>query len=66
MLVSEQDIAAAMRTLLFEERMVVEGAGAVGVALLLSGGLDVTGKRVGLVLSGGNVSYETLRSVMHF
>lgn len=64
-LVSEASIARAMHTLLAEERLIVEGAGAVGAALLLSGGLDVTGKRVGLVLSGGNVSSETLHSVMH-
>ena len=64
LLVTEESIQEAMRVIAAEERLIVEGAGAVGVALLLQGNLDVAGQRVGLVLSGGNVSFETLRSVM--
>ena len=63
-LVQEESIAEAMRLLVREERLIVEGAGAVGLAWLLEGHLDVTGLRIGLVLSGGNVSFETLRSVL--
>ncbi|HEX3721513.1 MAG TPA: threonine/serine dehydratase [Nitrolancea sp.] len=62
-LVGEESIAAAMRLFAATERMIVEGAGAVGLAALLDGRIDVSGKRVGLVISGGNVSFETLRSV---
>lgn len=64
MLVDEDSISAAMRLFLEQERMIVEGAGAVGLALLLQSGIDVAGQRVGLLVSGGNVSLETLRSVM--
>ncbi len=64
LLVQEESIAEAMRLLAREERLIVEGAGAVGLASLLEGHLDVTGLRVGLILSGGNVSFETLRSVL--
>jgi threonine dehydratase len=41
-------------TLLFDRmKLVVEPSGAVGVAALLAG--RVTGERIGIVLSGGNV-----------
>ncbi len=64
-LVSEASIAAAMRLFAQDEHLIVEGAAAVGLALLLQGDLDVQGKRVGLMVSGGNVSIETLRSVIN-
>ncbi len=54
--VGEDDIAEAMVWLLERSKLVVEGAGAVGVAALLAGQLNVP--RVGstvVVLSGGNV-----------
>ena len=63
LLVNESSIATAMRLYAETERLIVEGAGAVGLAALLRGSVDVVGKRVGLVISGGNVSFETLRSV---
>lgn len=63
-LVDEAAIAAAMRLFVADERLIVEGAGAVGLAALLSGKINVAGRRVGLVISGGNVAYETLRSVL--
>jgi threonine dehydratase len=47
----EQAIAFAFRHL----KLVVEPGGAVGLAALLAGRLDVTGQRVALILSGGNV-----------
>ncbi|HVX29233.1 MAG TPA: threonine/serine dehydratase [Nitrolancea sp.] len=64
LLVDEEAIAAAMRTFLADERWVVEGAGAVGLAALLAGKVDVSGRRVGIVISGGNVAYATLKSLM--
>lgn len=53
--VTEQQIADAMRGLLAHEQQTVEGAGAAGVAALLAGALDVEGKRVAVIVSGGNV-----------
>ncbi|GAB4358846.1 MAG: hydroxyectoine utilization dehydratase EutB [Oricola sp.] len=53
-LVSEAEIAAGIRHVYWEERQVVEGAGAVGVAALLAGRIESAGPVVA-VLSGGNI-----------
>jgi threonine dehydratase len=53
--VTEEEIAAAMRGLRLHEHQTVEGAGAVGVAALLSGRIDVRGATVAVIVSGGNV-----------
>ena len=62
--VEEKDIARAMAFLHREHHQVVEGSGAVGVAALLAGKIDVTGRRVGVVISGGNVDEAVLLSVL--
>lgn len=53
-LVSEAEIAAAIRHLYWAERQIVEGAGAVGVAALLSRKVMPDGP-VAVLLSGGNI-----------
>lgn len=53
--VGENQIAAAMRGLLAHEAQQVEGAAAVGVAALLTAMIDVSGRRVAVIVSGGNV-----------
>ncbi len=53
--VSDAQIVAAMRFLFERMKIVVEPSGAVGVAALLSGALEPPGRRVGVVISGGNV-----------
>ena len=63
-LVSEASISSAMRLFAEDEHLIVEGAAAVGMALLMQQDVDVRGKRVGLMVSGGNVSIETLRSAI--
>ncbi len=63
-LVSEEAIADATRLIVEEERFVVEPSGVVGLAALLSGVVDARGRRVGLILSGGNVSPAVLRSLL--
>jgi len=62
-LVGEEEIAHAMAFLRREERLKVEGGGAVGVAAILSGGWSPSGPTV-VILSGGNVSDATLDSVL--
>ncbi len=62
--VDEPAIAAAMRQLIEQERLIVEGAAAVPVAALASGLLDVRGHRVGVVLSGRNVDVDILQRVL--
>ncbi|RUM61542.1 MAG: threonine ammonia-lyase [Sulfurimonas sp.] len=62
--VDDEEIASAMLFLLENQKLVVEGAGAVGVAALLHHKLPhLEGKNVAVVLSGGNVDV-TLLSVI--
>lgn len=64
LLVSEEQIAAAMNWLLDEHHLVVEGSGAVGVAALLNGMVaDVATRRVVVVLTGRNVTTEVVLGV---
>jgi threonine dehydratase len=62
--VGEDDIAEAMVLLLERSKLVVEGAGAAGVAAIGSGAVDVTGRRVAVVLSGGNVDINMVARVV--
>ncbi|HEY8173278.1 MAG TPA: threonine ammonia-lyase, partial [Dehalococcoidia bacterium] len=62
--VGEDDIAQAMVLLLERSKLVVEGAGAVGVAALLAGKVQASGKRVAVVLSGGNVDINMIARVV--
>lgn len=57
--VSEVAIAQAMVDILEHEKLLVEGAAAVGLAALAEHGLDVRGQRVALILSGNGVALET-------
>jgi threonine dehydratase len=61
--VSDEEISEAIVLLLERAKLVVEGAGAVGVAALLSGKTSVSGAAVP-VLSGGNIDPTMLISVM--
>ncbi len=62
--VDDEEIASAMLFLLENQKLVVEGAGAVGVAALLHHKLPhLEGKKVAVILSGGNVDV-TLLSVI--
>ena len=56
-LVSEAEIAAAIRHAYWEERQIIEGSGSVGLAALLSGRVKPTGTTV-LLLSGGNIDMK--------
>ena len=61
--VSGEEIAKAVVLLLERTKLLVEGAGAVGVAALLAGKVD-SGGPTAVVLSGGNIDATTLISVM--
>jgi threonine dehydratase len=63
-LVSEQTIERAIALLLMIEKTVVEGAGAAGFAALLEQPDRFKGKRVGLILCGGNIDPRLLANVM--
>jgi threonine dehydratase len=55
---SDEEVGAAMGFAFRELKLVVEPGGAVGLAALLSGRLDVRDKNVVIVLSGGNVDAD--------
>jgi threonine dehydratase len=63
-LVDEGDIEAAILLLLEVEKTVVEGAGGTGLAALMQHRERFAGKRVGLVLCGGNIDPLTLADVI--
>ncbi len=64
LLVDEGDIEQAIVMLLEIEKTVVEGAGAAGLAALLRYRERFAGKRVGLVLTGGNIDPLMLASII--
>ena len=62
--VSEEEMAAAIRLLLFHTHNLAEGAGAASLAAALQLRSQFAGKRVVLILSGGNIDTATLRWVL--
>lgn len=58
--VSEEAITAAMRGLIAHAGLIVEPAGVVGIAALLTAAHGAYGERVGTILCGGNVTTEQL------
>jgi threonine dehydratase len=64
MLVSEEWLERAVSLLLQIEKTVVEGAGAAGLAAVLSHRERFAGRKVGLVLCGGNIDTRLLANVL--
>jgi len=64
MLVSEEALEKAVSLLLQIEKMVVEGAGAAGLAAILEHGERFAGRKIGLVLCGGNIDTRLLANVL--
>ena len=62
--VAEDEIAEAMRTYYTATHNVAEGAGAAPLAALLKERDRMRGKRIGLILSGGNIDADMLRTVL--
>ena len=58
--VSEEAIVNAMRQVWERMKIIIEPSAAVAVAVVLGEDLNVTGQRVGIILSGGNVDLERL------
>lgn len=63
-LVSEIAIERAIHVLLEEEKLLAEGAGAAGIAALFASPERFAGKRVGIVLCGGNIDTGLLANVI--
>jgi threonine dehydratase len=64
MLVTEDQLERAVSMLISIEKTVVEGAGAAGLAALLSAPERFAGRNVGLVLTGGNIDTRLIASVL--
>jgi threonine dehydratase len=62
--VPDRLVKDAMRFMLLRLKLVVEPTGAVPVALLVSGRLDLRGARVGVILSGGNADPALLAEIV--
>jgi threonine dehydratase len=60
-LVSEDELLQAIRTLLFEEHLVAEAAGAAPVAAFLQNPMAYAGRSVVLLVTGSNIPNELLR-----
>ena len=58
--VAEQGIIEAMRTVWERMKIIIEPSAAVPLAALLAKRIDLTGKRVGLIFSGGNLDLDRL------
>ncbi|MCB1754684.1 MAG: hydroxyectoine utilization dehydratase EutB [Gammaproteobacteria bacterium] len=69
-LLSERQIADAMRYLYFNEGLVTEGAGAVGAAVLIEQDIrerlaDTLGKRIAIVVSGRNIDMQDFTQIVN-
>ena len=62
--VSEEEIVDAMRFAFERLKIVLEPSGACSLAGLFSGRADVKGKRVGVILSGGNIGTDRFVSLL--
>lgn len=62
--VSEDEIATAILTLMEQQKLVTEGAGAVSIAALLFDKLPIQAKKVCAILSGGNIDVNILSRVI--
>ena len=62
--VSETEIAGAILSVLEKQKLVSEGAGAVGIAAAMYGKVDLRGKTVCALLSGGNVDVTMLERII--
>jgi threonine dehydratase len=63
-LVDERQLEGAVELLIERHKLVVEGAGAAGVAALIADPERFRGRRVGIVLTGGNIDSRLLASLL--
>jgi len=63
--VSEDAIVSAMRRIWETMKIVIEPSAAVPYAVILEDKIDIVGKRVGIILTGGNVDLDALPWLRH-
>jgi threonine dehydratase len=62
---SEKAIITAMRLLWERLKLIVEPSASVPLAAILEKKVDIKGKRIGIILSGGNVDFDQLPWITH-
>ena len=62
--VSEEEIAAALRTFMATQHMLIEGSAAVAIAAFQKTAADLRGKHVAILLCGANISLEKLKAIV--
>ncbi|HEY1464014.1 MAG TPA: threonine ammonia-lyase [Terriglobales bacterium] len=62
--VDDEEIANAILLLLEREKTLAEGAGAAAIAALLNGKIKITGKRVAVLVCGGNIDVTLLSRII--
>jgi threo-3-hydroxy-L-aspartate ammonia-lyase len=62
--VSDEEIVATIRFMLFRMKMLVEPSGAAAAAAVLHAKLPPEGKRVGVIISGGNIDPDALAKLL--
>ncbi len=62
--VSDEEIAGAILMLMERAKMVVEGAGAVGLAALINDKILIKNKRVVVIISGGNIDFNIINRII--
>ena len=63
-LVTDDEVASAILALIEEQKMIAEGAGAAAAAAVMFNKFDLKGKRVVVVVSGGNIDVTSLSRVI--
>ena len=65
LVVSDDEVREAMRTAYHHFKIVVEPGGAAALACVLSGKIDIKGKAICVVATGGNVDVGLFQSVLN-
>src|SRR2546423_4942317 len=63
-LVTERQLEDAVELLIERQKLIVEGAGAAGIAALMAAPERFRGRKVGIVLTGGNIDARLLASLL--
>ena len=63
-LVSDEEVASAILSLIEKQKMIAEGAGATAVAAVMFNKFPLKGKRVVAIVSGGNIDVTSLSRVI--
>jgi threonine dehydratase len=62
--VTDDELARAMFYLWERMKIIVEPTGALGAAALFEGKIEARGKRVGIIISGGNVDFKSVAALL--